>query len=287
MVGMKKIVVEKKGKVSKNISTDIDKGYLNFFYRLKNSFLLIKNNKLWFTLLSFSTLFYLSIFVFLLYYFTMIIFEHQQIVLDYLTTISEADIIAGNLGPDPLAVYNHMQLWKQSFYMLIFWLSITILFIGGALWGIVNQMKKKIKFTRFLLNYFATQFIYFIPFIAIFYFSFNQYFEAAMGGESNQYITFFSWIGLFVVSYIYYISLGLTTNSTTLKELFKKTFKLSIKPLITFPTYVLALSLIVGISYLIYFFNEVYDNFYLLGFSLLIFIFALAYVKLLFAEEFY
>lgn len=281
-------MVEKKNKVSisNDVSTELDNEYLNFFQRFKNSFLSIKNNKFWFTLLSVSTLIYLSIFIFLLYYFTVIIFEHQQIVLDYLSTISEADIIAGKLGPDPLAVYQHMLLWKQSFYMLIFSLSMTILLVGGALWAIVNKMKNVVGFKRFLLNYFTVQLIYFIPFIAIFYFSFNQYFEAALGGASNQYITLFSWIGLFVVSYLYYISLGLVTSSTTLKSLFKKTFKLSIKPLITLPTYIFSLSLIVGVSYLIYFFNDIYDNFYLLGVSLLFFILALAYIKVFFAEEF-
>ena len=264
---------------------ELDIEYSNFFHRLKNSFLLIKNNKLLFSLLCILTFVYIATSVFLLFYYTTDVFENQKVVIDYLSNVSESQIISGDLGPEPLIVYNHMLLWKKAFYTLIFTLSSSVLIFGIILWGIVNFMKRKLTFRNFLLNYFVVQLVYFIPFILIFYFSFNQYFENALGGETSAYVTLLSWIALFIIGYLYFISLGLTTNSI-LRDIFRKTFRLSIKPLIVLPTYLLSLSLIIGSFYLIYLFNEIYDNFYLLGTSLILFFIVFAYTKILFAEEF-
>lgn len=287
---MGKIKIVKKEILKKDNSTIEEIG---FFKRFKNSFYTIKENKLLFSALSFLMLAYLSAFVFLYNLFISKFYEYGKDIIDYIdllamnaNSLSQNNLEFLNQGPDPLKIYQaEITLLKVTLLFIVIGL-IALLLFEGISWLIITLMRKKISVKTYLKNFFVIHLAYIPLFFIFFAFSLNKSFEYALNGEPNLALNIITSLIFLVVLYFYFISLALTTSVKTLKELFFKTLKLSIKVTITTPTYLISLVLILILFSLIYIQFLVYEMVWTGIITLILMFMALAYIRVLLASMF-
>lgn len=287
-MGKHKIV---KKEISEKDNSKIEE--IGFFKRFKNSFYIIKENKLLFSALTILMVAYLSAFVFLYNLFISKFYEYGKDILDYIdllamnaNSLSQNNLEFLNQGPDPMKIYQaEITLLKITLLFVVIGL-ISLLLFEGISWLIITIMRKKISVKTYLKNFFTIHLVYVPLFFLFFAFSLNKSFEYALNGEPNLALNIITTIIFLVIIYFYFISLALTTSVTTLKELFFKTFKLSIKLTITTPTYFISLVLILIFFSLIYIQFLVYEFIWTGIISIIALFIVLAYIRILLTSMF-
>lgn len=270
----KTAALRKKDKISKN---------KNFIQKLSNSFFLIKNNKLLFFFVILLTIIYLGASLGVMTYYWIDAARHEEAVFGYIESIPLDDPLSSPLGADPLKAYEEIRGVKEALSLMAVFLMLSHLLINGASWLLVKLMRSKDGIIEFIKSYVAVSLVYIVLFLTLTYITFTKAFANAMEGQSNTALNIIGWICIIVLSYFYFISLGLSTNSK-LKEIPLKTLKNAMKPLTTLPTYLLSITSVLLFGFLIYYFLE--GNFFILLFSVIMLFFSLAYNKVLFSCEF-
>jgi hypothetical protein len=271
-VGKKKVTLKKEKTEDKN-----------FFHKLTDSLKLVKNNKLLFLFVIILTIIYIGASVAVMTYYWVDAATHQAAVFNYIDSIPLDNPLNSPLGSDPLQIYDEINGVKNAFIMMGVYLLLLALLINGSSWLLVKLIRSKDGIIEFIKSYLAVFFVYACLFGLFLYLTVKSYFENAMNGAPNTILNLVGWLCLVILAYLYFISVGLATNSK-LKEIPLKTLKNSIKIFTAFPTYILAMVLAAGFGYLINYFLE--GSLFMLLFSIIMLFISIAYNKVLFSSEF-
>lgn len=255
----------------------------NFYSNLKVSFNLIKDNKLLFALLFLTVALFLGLSLLAIAIYSVETAQHQDAVLAYLDTIQTTDPVANPMGENPLFIYEEIEAAKRSTYLLFGYLALFTLVINGLSWFIVKLMINRKGKLEFLKSYLAVFFFYGVIGSLFVYFAFKTASDFALSGKPMLALNIITWILTILLVYTYSISAGLMANSR-LKEIPKKLWQNSLKPMITLPTLLIAGLLVSGASYMLYFFNE--KNEFMIYLALILLFLSIAYNKVLFASQF-
>lgn len=252
---------------------------------LKESFILIRKNKVLFVLLFALQIIFFVIFSFINLSYQTKILESAKAITDYMSQqqLDEASVASSILeqksilGDDPLSISRNFKDIVKNFRLYLFYLFLLLIFFTSLNWSVTNKLIHKNNFKQLTRNFFNNLIVllFYFGLIFAFFFSLINISISQIAAEGTKFLAKYYVFLLFsaVLAYFMFVSIALL-HKIELKNIVQKTLGIGLKKMhYVLAVYFINIFLFAVSIFLLYYFIEKNLFILLLSIILMIFIF--------------